>query len=421
MDSILITGGKRLRGTVRIAGAKNSCLALMPLCLLCEDVLHLANAPTLSDITMMARLLRTLGCRIDHDPGAHSLTLQSAAVPDTVAEYDIVRKMRASFLVLGPLLARTGAARVSLPGGCAIGARGVDLHLSAMTTLGADVTLQDGYVRARAPRGLVGGTITFPSISVGATENAMMAAVLARGRTEIVNAAREPEIIDLGTCLAAMGARIDGLGSGTITIDGVRTLHGCRHRVVHDRIELGTYMLAAAMTGGEVEFDGVDAGLLAALVTVLDRMGVDVAASRTGIRVSCRQQPLNPVDVTTAPYPGFPTDLQAQLMATLSLAAGESLISETIFESRFMHVPELRRMGARIELDGRAARIQGVGRLIGAPVMATDLRASVALVLAGLAAEGLTRINRVYHLDRGYEDVEDKLNACGAEIRRVAS
>jgi len=420
MDSLLIAGGNRLTGTVTIAGAKNSCLALMPLCLLTEDVLHLANVPTLSDITMMARLLRALGCRVGHDADAHTLDLQSPAAPDTVAEYDIVRKMRASFLVLGPLLARTGAAVVSLPGGCAIGARGVDLHLMAMTDLGADVTLQDGYVSARAPGGLKGGRITFPFVSVGATENAMMAAVLARGTTEIVNAAREPEIVDLGTCLEAMGARIDGLGTGTIIIQGVTALKGCRHRVVHDRIELGTYMLATAITGGATDFVEVDASLLASLVTVLAQMGVDVEPSPTGIRVSCRQ-PLGPIDVTTAPYPGFPTDLQAQLMATLCLVAGDSRISETIFESRFMHVPELRRMGADIELDGGVAHVHGVERLIGAPVMATDLRASVALVLAGLAAEGETRINRVYHLDRGYEGLEAKLIACGAEIRRVSS
>ena len=421
MDSIVINGGRRLEGKIRIAGAKNSSLALMPLSLLTEDKLQLCNVPMLSDIDMMSRLLVTLGCKIELDRDSRCMSLQTSGNPGHFAEYDIVRKMRASFLVLGPLLARTGQARVSLPGGCAIGARGVDLHLLALRKLGARITLRDGYVNAVARNGLKGSRIEFPVVSVGATENTMMAAVLARGTTVIGNAAMEPEVSDLAHCLCSMGAHIEGIGTHDLTIHGVEKLKGCRHEVVQDRIELGTYMLAAAITGGSIEFAGADAGNVASLIELMERMGVEIVNTSGGMLANGMKGRLKPVAVETAPYPGFPTDLQAQLMATMTLATGDSEICETIFENRFMHVPELRRMGAKIDLNGNLARICGVDGLRGAPVMATDLRASVALVLAGLAADGQTRINRVYHLDRGYEAVEVKLAACGADIRRNSS
>ena len=419
MDSIIITGGNPLFGCIEIAGAKNSCLALMPLSILTEETLNLQNVPRLVDISTMSILLRTLGIEVCEGIDSNTLKLKSGKRLSSRAEYDIVRKMRASFLVLGPLLARTGRAEVSLPGGCAIGARGVDLHLMAMEKLGARLELRDGYVYASASGGLHGAAINFPTISVGATENTLMASVLAQGITTINNAACEPEIIDLAKCLLSMGAKIQGIGTPHVTVQGVKQLSGCSHTVVADRIELGTYMLATAITGGDMLFTRAHLGLVSEFASKLVETGVEVDESESGIHVRSRQDRLQPVNMTTAPHPGFPTDLQAQMMAAMTLADGESTIVENIFENRFMHVPELRRMGANISLQGSTAKISGVDSLRGAPVMATDLRASVALILAGLAAKGQTRINRVYHLDRGYESVEKKLSACGADIVRI--
>lgn len=419
MDSIRITGGRPLAGRIPIAGAKNACLTLMPASLLTSDELVLTNAPRLSDIRTMNALLTSLGTQTKAEDEGRTLRLQSATISNHTADYNIVRKMRASILVLGPMLARDGHAVVSLPGGCAIGARPVDLHLRALEALGAELDLRDGYVHARAPGGLRGGVIEFPFVSVGATENALMAATLARGTTVIENAAQEPEIVDLADCLNAMGAQIDGAGTSRIEVQGVASLHGATHPVIIDRIELGTYMLAPAIAGGEVELIGGRTDLVGAFVEKLVEAGIEIETTADGIRVSRRNGRVNAVDVVTAPYPGFATDLQAQMMALMCTAKGVSRLEERIFENRFMHAPELMRMGARIDVHGGIATVTGVERLRGAPVMATDLRASVSLILAGLGAEGETTVSRVYHLDRGYEDVEKKLGACGALIERV--
>jgi UDP-N-acetylglucosamine 1-carboxyvinyltransferase len=419
MDSILVTGGNALHGEIPIAGAKNACLTLMPATLLSEEPITLTNAPRLSDIKTMGALLESLGTEVTSMQDGKVLTMSSHSLDNLTADYDIVRKMRASILVLGPMLARAGQAVVSLPGGCAIGARPVDLHLKAMETLGAQIELRDGYVHAKAPKGLKGATIEFPFVSVGATENALLAATLAKGTTVLKQAAREPEIVDLAECLIAMGAQIDGHGTSTITIAGVDRLHGATHPVVTDRIELGTYMLAPAITGGEVECLGGKIELLAAFCEKLDEAGISVEQTQRGLKVKRTNADIKAINVTTEPFPGFPTDLQAQMMALLCTAKGTSVLEEKIFENRFMHAPELSRMGAQIEVNGGMATVTGVERLKGAPVMATDLRASVSLILAGLAAEGETLVNRVYHLDRGYERVEEKLGNCGAKIERI--
>jgi UDP-N-acetylglucosamine 1-carboxyvinyltransferase len=419
MDSILVTGNGPLNGQIPIAGAKNACLTLMPATLLSEEPLTLTNAPRLSDIRTMTTLLESLGAEVAQMQGGQVLALSSHGITSHRAHYDIVRKMRASILVLGPMLAREGHAVVSLPGGCAIGARPVDLHLHALEAMGAELELREGYVHARAPGGLRGGIVGFPSVSVGATENALMAATLARGTTVLKNAAREPEIVDLAQCLRKMGAQIEGEGTNTITIEGVDRLHGATHAVVPDRIELGTYMLAPAICGGEVTCLGGRIDLLAAFCERLDAAGIGVTESAEGLTVARRTGRVRAVDVVTAPFPGFPTDLQAQMMALLATAEGSSVLEERIFENRFMHAPELMRMGARIEVHGGTATVTGVERLRGAPVMATDLRASVSLILAALAAEGETVVSRVYHLDRGYESVEEKLGAVGARIERI--
>ena len=419
MDSILVTGGTALHGEIPIAGAKNACLTLMPATLLSEDPITLTNAPRLSDIKTMGTLLESLGTEVTSMQDGKVLTMSSHNLTNLTAHYDIVRKMRASILVLGPMLARAGQAIASLPGGCAIGARPVDLHLKAMEALGAQIELRDGYVHAKAPQGLKGATIEFPFVSVGATENALLAATLARGTTILKQAAREPEIVDLAECLIAMGAQIDGHGTSTITIQGVDRLHGATHPVVTDRIELGTYMLAPAITGGEVECLGGKIELLEAFCEKLDAAGLRVEQTQRGLKVKRTNGDIKAINVTTEPFPGFPTDLQAQMMALLCTAKGTSVLEEKIFENRFMHAPELARMGAQIEVNGGMATVTGVERLKGAPVMATDLRASISLILAGLAAEGETLVNRVYHLDRGYERVEEKLGNCGAKIERI--
>ncbi len=420
MDSIVVTGNGPLSGQIPIAGAKNACLTLMPATLLSDQPLTLTNAPRLSDIRTMTLLLQSLGAEVQSLNDGQVLAMSSHALTSTRADYDIVRKMRASILVLGPLLARFGHAEVSLPGGCAIGARPVDLHLKALEAMGAELDLRDGYVHAKAPSGgLKGGIVDFPFASVGATENALMAATLAKGTTVIKNAAREPEIVDLAQCLRKMGAQIEGEGSSTIEIQGVETLGGATHRVVTDRIELGTYMLAPAICGGEVECLGGTIGLVESFCEKLDAAGISVEETPTGLKVARKNGRVKAVDVTTEPFPGFPTDLQAQMMALLCTAEGESVLEEKIFENRFMHAPELLRMGAKIDVHGGTARVTGVDKLKGAPVMATDLRASVSLILAGLAAEGETVVSRVYHLDRGYEHVVRKLRGVGAKIERV--
>jgi UDP-N-acetylglucosamine 1-carboxyvinyltransferase len=421
MDSIRVRGGAALKGQIPIAGAKNACLALMPATLLSDEPLTLTNAPRLSDIKTMTQLLQSLGVEVSSLAGGKVLALSSHGLTSTRADYDIVRKMRASNLVLGPLLAREGQAVVSLPGGCAIGARPMDIHIDALTALGAEIELRDGYLHARAPKGLRGARVPLRFASVGATENVLMAATLAKGTTVIENAAREPEIVDLALCLSRMGARIEGAGSSTITVEGVDRLGGATHAVVVDRIELGTYMLAPAFTGGEVECLGGRIALIGAFVEKLRAAGIEVEETETGILTRRANGRPRAVDVVTEPFPGFPTDLQAQMMAMLCTAQGVSTLEERIFENRFMHAPELMRMGARIEVHGGTARVTGVERLRGAPVMATDLRASVSLILAGLAAEGETVVSRVYHLDRGYEHVEEKLRAVGADIERVAA
>ena len=420
MDRIAVKGGAPLSGEIEISGAKNACLALMPAALLAEGPLTLTNAPRLADIRTMRQLLVSLGCEVAALQDGRVLVLGAERLSNLRADYDIVRKMRASILVLGPMLARAGRAEVSLPGGCAIGARPVDLHLMGLERMGASIELVDGYVHAEAPRGLRGAVIAFPKVSVGATENLMMAATLARGATVLRGAAREPEIVDLAECLRAMGARIAGDGTSEIQIEGVETLHAATHRVVADRIELGTYMIAPAVAGGEVVLTGAGRPLVAALWERLEEAGLDLAETPRGLRVRRGAERLRPLRVATEPYPGFPTDLQAQLMALMTLADGESVLEETIFENRFMHAPELIRMGARIEVQGGVAHVRGVERLKGAPVMATDLRASVSLVLAGLAAEGETVVSRVYHLDRGYERLEAKLGGVGARVERLS-
>lgn len=420
MDSILVRGNGALSGAIPIAGAKNACLTLMPATLLSDEPLTLTNAPRLSDIRTMTQLLQSLGAEVASLQDGLVLALSSHSITSFKADYDIVRKMRASILVLGPMLARYGEATVSLPGGCAIGARPVDLHLKALEAMGAELDLRDGYVHAKAPGGrLKGAVVDFPFVSVGATENALMAATLAKGTTILKNAAREPEIVDLARCLKKMGAKIDGEGTGTITIEGTDRLGGATHQVVTDRIELGTYMLVPAICGGEVECIGGTLELVGAFAEKLDAAGVSVTQTNRGLKVSRKNGRVTAVDVTTEPFPGFPTDLQAQMMALLCTAEGTSVLEEKIFENRFMHAPELIRMGAKIEVHGGHATVTGVEKLKGAPVMATDLRASVSLILAGLAAEGETVVSRVYHLDRGYERVEEKLRACGAHIERI--
>jgi UDP-N-acetylglucosamine 1-carboxyvinyltransferase len=420
MDQIIVTGNGPLSGQIPIAGAKNACLTLMPATLLSEEPLTLTNAPRLSDIRTMSLLLQSLGAEVQALQDGQVLAMSSRDLTSTRAEYDIVRKMRASILVLGPLVARFGEAQVSLPGGCAIGARPVDLHLKALEAMGAELDLRDGYVHAKAPvGGLQGGIVEFPMVSVGATENALMAATLAKGTTVLRNAAREPEIVDLARCLQKMGAQIEGAGTPEITIQGVERLGGATHKVVTDRIELGTYMLAPAICGGEVECLGGSIDLLTAFCEKLDAAGVSVEETDKGLKVARKNGPVAAVDVTTEPFPGFPTDLQAQMMALLCTAEGTSVLEEKIFENRFMHAPELIRMGANIDVQGGTATVKGVDHLKGAPVMATDLRASVSLILAGLAAKGDTIVSRVYHLDRGYEHVVRKLESVGAKIERV--
>ncbi len=415
MDRIRIRGGKPLHGSISIGGAKNAALPLMTAGMLTDERLVLGRVPRLADIATMSALVSQHGCAVE--PDGRSLSI-GGAITNTEAPYDIVRKMRASILVLGPLLARMREARVSLPGGCAIGTRPVDLHLKGLEQMGAVIKLEGGYVHAAAPRGLRGAHIVLPFASVGATENLLMAATLADGQTILANAAREPEIGDLAACLIAMGARIEGAGTDRLVIEGVPSLHGAHHPIVADRIETGTYACAVAITGGEVELRGADTRHLGALVHALTEAGCEIDETAEGMRVR-RADGLRGIDAMTEPYPGFPTDMQAQFMAVMSVAEGAAMVTETIFENRFMHVPELNRMGARINVHGASAIIRGVASLSGAPVMATDLRASVSLVLAGLAARGETVVNRVYHLDRGYEALEEKLASCGATIERV--
>ena len=420
MDQIIVTGSGPVSGQIPIAGAKNACLALMPATLLSEEPLTLTNAPRLSDIRTMTQLLESLGAEISALSDGQVIAMSCHGEINTRAEYDIVRKMRASNLVLGPLLAREGHAVVSLPGGCAIGARPMDIHTDGLEKMGAEIELKEGYLHAKASGGrLKGAVIDFPFASVGATENIMMAATLAKGTTVINNAAREPEIVDLAECLRKMGAEIEGDGTSTITIQGVDRLGGATHQVVTDRIELGTYMLAPAICGGEVECLGGKLSLVESFVAKLNEAGVDVEETPSGLKVARKRGPIKAVNVTTEPFPGFPTDLQAQMMALLCTAEGTSVLEEKIFENRFMHAPELERMGADIEVHGGTATVKGVKRLKGAPVMATDLRASVSLILAGMAAEGETVVNRVYHLDRGYEKVVRKLSGIGAKVERV--
>lgn len=421
MDSIIVTGGTPLNGQIAIAGAKNAALTLMPATLLSEEPLTLTNAPRLSDIATMTALLQSLGVEVTSMQDGKVQVLSSHAMTSTTADYEIVRKMRASNLVLGPLLARHHQAVVSLPGGCAIGARPMDIHVTALEAMGAEIELKDGYLHAKAPGGLKGAKVPLRFASVGATENVLMAATLAKGTTIIENAAREPEIVDLATCLRSMGAQIEGDGSSTITIQGVDRLGAATHPVVTDRIELGTYMLAPVFAGGEVECLGGRLDLVGSFVEKLDAAGVDVSETPNGLKVKRRADRAKAVDVTTEVFPGFPTDLQAQMMAMLCTADGTSVLEEKIFENRFMHAPELIRMGADIEVHGGVATVNGVERLKGAPVMATDLRASVSLILAGLAAEGETTVSRIYHLDRGYEHIEEKLSAVGAKIERISS
>ena len=428
MDRIRIVGGERLTGTIRISGAKNAALPLMIASLLTDETLTLHGMPRLADVALLARILGNHGVDVtiagkragqDSNDG-QTYKLTAAEIVDTTAPYEMVARMRASFWVLAPILARCGEAKVSLPGGCAIGTRPVDLHLVALEALGADIELDAGYVIAKAPKGLKGARIHLEKVSVGATHNALMAAVLAEGDTEIVNAAREPEVGDLAACLVAMGAKIEGIGTSTLQIQGVPSLHGAEHRVLPDRIETGTYAMAAAITGGDIFLEGARAELLQEALVALRSTGVEVYEEEGGLRVSRNGHGLEAVSVETQPFPGFPTDLQAQLMALMCTAKGVSEVRETIFENRFMHVQELARLGARIDLRGDTALVHGVSGLRGAPVMATDLRASVSLIIAGLAAQGETTIGRVYHLDRGFDRLEEKLRKCGAQIDRIA-
>jgi UDP-N-acetylglucosamine 1-carboxyvinyltransferase len=425
MDRIIIRGGTPLNGRIPISGAKNAALTLLPCALLTDEPLTLRNLPRLADVDSFGHLLNQLGVSTTvegarADEFGRVMTLRASNIASTEAPYDIVRKMRASILVLGPLVAREGEATVSLPGGCAIGMRPVDLHLKALEALGAELEIAAGYVKAKAPAGgLRGGTISFPFVSVGATENALMAAVLAKGTTVIENAAREPEITDLAKCLIAMGAEMEGLRTDTLTVHGKDRLHGATYAVMPDRIEAGSYACAAGITGGSLELVGARKETMPSILSGLTDSGLIVEDTADGIRVSA-DGGLKPLSLSTAPYPAFPTDMQAQFMSMLALAEGTSLLTETIFENRYMHVPELNRMGADIEVRGRSAVVRGVKRLHGAPVMATDLRASMSLVLAGLAAEGETQVHRVYHLDRGYERLEEKLQAVGADVERAS-
>jgi len=429
MDRIRIVGGPTLEGTIKISGAKNAALPLMIASLLTPETLTLENVPALADVNMLLRILGHHGVdysvdgrRAGEDPHAsRAIHLTARSIVDIMAPYDLVSKMRASFWVVAPLLARMGEARVSLPGGCAIGTRPVDLLLMVLEKLGASVEIEAGYVHARAPKGLKGAEITFPKVTVGGTHTALMAACLAEGHTLITNAAREPEIVDLADCLTKMGAKIKGAGQSIIEIEGVARLGGASHRVLPDRIEAGTYAIAVAMAGGNVLLEGAEAHLLQNALDTIERAGARVSVTNEGIRIKRNGAGIEAVDVTTAPFPGFPTDLQAQFMALMTKAKGSSVITETIFENRFMHVQELARLGARIRLDGDSAIVEGVSTLQGAPVMATDLRASVSLVIAALAAEGETMVNRVYHLDRGFEHLEEKLGRCGAIIERITN
>ena len=429
MDRIQITGGQQLNGTIPISGAKNAALPLLIASLLTDDRLTLKNVPNLADVNLLVRILRNHGVDLAVDgkrtgPIQHlgeTFHLTARDVVDTTAPYEMVSRMRASFWVLGPLIARMGVAKVSLPGGCAIGTRPVDLHLMGLKALGAEIEIEGGYVVAKAPKGLRGAHIVFPKVSVGATHNVLLAAALARGETVIENAAREPEIGDVADCLVKMGARIDGIGTSVLRIQGRERLEGAVHTVLPDRIETGTFAFAVAATGGDVLLEGAKATHLKTALDVLAETGARVEETPRGIRVARTDGGIAPVSVETQPFPGFPTDLQAQLMALVTRAGGTSVIRETIFENRFMHVQELARLGADIHLHGDTATIKGVKTLTGAPVMATDLRASVSLVIAGLMAEGMTTINRVYHLDRGFEQLEQKLTRCGALVERIAS
>src|SRR5262245_24525943 len=428
MDRIRINGGQKLNGSIPISGAKNATLPLMIASLLTDQTLILDNVPRLADVGLLQRILGNHGVDVmvgGKRPGetqydGQTLHISAARIIDTTAPYELVSRMRASFWVIAPLVARLGEAHVSMPGGCAIGTRPVDLLIMALERLGAEIEIEGGYVIARAKNGLRGGEIKFPKVTVGGTHTALMAASLANGTTVIENAAREPEIKDVADCLNKMGAKITGAGTSQIVVDGVPKLSGARHRVLPDRIETGTYAMAVAMTGGDVMLENARAELLQAGLDVLGKAGLEYNETNRGLRVARNGAPLAPVEVTTAPFPGFPTDLQAQLMALMTRAKGTSRITETIFENRFMHVQELARLGARINLAGETATIEGVDKLKGAPVMATDLRASVSLVIAALAAEGETMVNRVYHLDRGFERLEDKLSACGAAIERIS-
>jgi UDP-N-acetylglucosamine 1-carboxyvinyltransferase len=428
MDRIKIVGGNKLNGVIPISGAKNAALPLMIASLLTDDTLTLENVPHLADVEQLIRILGNHGVdysvngRRERQDGAYSRTIHFTArnIVDTTAPYELVSKMRASFWVVGPLLARMGVATVSLPGGCAIGTRPVDLFIDGLRALGAEIDIENGYVKARAKSGLIGTRYVFPKVSVGATHVLMMAATLAKGETIIENAAQEPEVVNLADCLNAMGARVSGAGTSTITIEGVVSLAGARVRVIPDRIETGTYAMAVAMTGGDVILEGADASLLSSALATLGQAGAEISETNSGLRVVRNGHGIMPVDVTTQPFPGFPTDLQAQFMGLMTKAKGTSHITETIFENRFMHVQELARLGAKISLSGQTATIEGVERLKGAPVMATDLRASVSLVIAGLAAEGETTVNRVYHLDRGFERLEEKLTRCGAVVERIS-
>lgn len=428
MDSIKVIGGAELKGVIPISGAKNAALPLMIASLLTDETLTLSNVPRLRDVAQLMQILSNHG--VDYsvngkrngqdELAGQTLNLTAREIVDTTAPYELVSKMRASFWVVGPLLARMHEARVSLPGGCAIGTRPVDFFIQGLEALGADIEIEGGYVVVKAPGGLKGAQVEFPRVSVGATHTVMMAATLARGETEIVNAAREPEVADLAKCLRAMGAKIEGEGTSTIRIQGVPRLHGAHHSVVPDRIETGTYAMAVAMTGGDVLLQGGRSELLEAALEILRQTGASITQTDDGIKVYRNGNGIRPIDVTTEPFPGFPTDLQAQFMALMTMAGGASRITETIFENRFMHVQELARLGAQISIDGRTATVEGVSGLRGAPVMATDLRASVSLVIAALAAEGETTVNRVYHLDRGFERLEDKLTRCGANIERIS-
>lgn len=423
MDRLNITGGHPLNGTIPISGAKNSALKLMAASLLTTEPLTLTNMPNLADTRFLSQLLSTLGVEVYWPKGDSECRMNAETLSSTIAPYEQVRKMRASFNVLGPMLAREGHATVSLPGGCAIGARPVDLHLKALEAMGADLLVEGGYVKAAAIHGLKGAKVVFPFVSVGATEHAMLAATLANGTTVLENAAREPEIADLADCLNKMGAKITGAGTATIRIEGVKALSGATHAVMPDRIEAGTYAMAAAAAGGDVTLEGAPIAALGALIDALGSAGVTVDANEEAatLRIQRNGSALKAVNINTQPHPGFPTDLQAQFMALMSLSEGTSIIRETIFENRFMHAPELSRLGADIQVRGQEAVVQGVERLKGAPVMATDLRASVSLVIAGLAAEGQTEVNRIYHLDRGFERLEEKLTGCGADIKRLSA